>query len=326
MDPKVAEEVTIGGMDNVLTAMSEAGVRKICFTDSIGSFGASAPRENCSARWLSENPTQDPGSDYGIQKRGCRELMNNFAMNHNGDPRFAVLPGVLHSEALWGAGTTEYALEALQAAAAGETFVCPLDPNVKLPMIFVDDLMRGMLTLQDALEEDLREPGHGYCIPGLSFTAYELFEEIKHHYPNFTYTVGELDPNVNKFANLWPDSLSTIEAERDLKFQPRVGLPEMVDAVLAGHEKRRSRAKAAFEAADADGNEILEKPELEELLKSFVRVPKHYESRRGTLLHEIVEKSFEKMDLNKDGKISFEEFEIWSKTNSLKDLINELNN
>ena len=48
----------MGGMNNVLTVMGEMGTRKICFTDSIGSFGASAPRENCSARWLLDNPTQ----------------------------------------------------------------------------------------------------------------------------------------------------------------------------------------------------------------------------------------------------------------------------
>ena len=28
---------------------------------------------------------QDPGSDYGRQKRGCRELMKAFARDHGGD-------------------------------------------------------------------------------------------------------------------------------------------------------------------------------------------------------------------------------------------------
>jgi len=43
MDPAVAEAVTVGGMGNVLDAMSLVGARKICFTDTIGSFGAEAP-------------------------------------------------------------------------------------------------------------------------------------------------------------------------------------------------------------------------------------------------------------------------------------------
>ena len=75
MDPAVAEAVTVGGMSKVLDAMNSVGARRICFTDSIGSFGSEAPRQAATARWLTENPTQDPGSDYGLQKRGCRELM-----------------------------------------------------------------------------------------------------------------------------------------------------------------------------------------------------------------------------------------------------------
>jgi len=107
LNPELAEAVTIGGMKNVLNAMGKAGCRRICFTDSIGSFGSSSPRNDVEASWLIDNPTQDPGSDYGLQKRACRELMNEFEKDHNGDPRFAVLPGVLHSEPVRGNGTTE---------------------------------------------------------------------------------------------------------------------------------------------------------------------------------------------------------------------------
>ena len=46
LNPEVSEAVTIGGMKNVLDAMSNAGVRKICFTDSIGSFGSGVERQN----------------------------------------------------------------------------------------------------------------------------------------------------------------------------------------------------------------------------------------------------------------------------------------
>ena len=116
MDPAVAEAVTVGGMRNVLDAMANVGARRICFTDSIGSFGAEAPRRGATARWLTQNPNQDPGSDYGRQKRGCRELMADFARDEGGDPRFAVLPGVLHDAKTWGNGTTEYALDAILAA------------------------------------------------------------------------------------------------------------------------------------------------------------------------------------------------------------------
>lgn len=235
-NPEMAEEVTIGGMRNVLYAMLWADVRRIVFTDSIGSFGARAPRQESTARWLTENPHQDPGSDYGRQKRGCRTLFKEFT-KHGGDPRWAVLPGVLHSEASWGKGTTEYALEAIKAASRGEPYVCPIDPESLLPMIYVSDLMRGLLALQDASETALLEPESGYAIPGLSFTANELFDEIRTHVPDFRTTV-QLDPTMNKFANLWPDTLSLEAPLRDLDYKPEVGLPEMVRHVLDAHAGR----------------------------------------------------------------------------------------
>jgi threonine 3-dehydrogenase len=198
LDPAVAEAVTVGGMRNVLAAMAEVGAKRICFTDSIGSFGASAPRRGATARWLVENPTQDPGSDYGRQKRACRELMSEFRRNYGGDSRFAVLPGVLHTNSVWGNGTTEYALDALltaphQATRHGlptaDAFLCPIDPDIRLPMIFSSDLMRGLVSLQEADPKNLQEPQCGYAIPGLSFTANELFAEIRKHHPGFGYRV-----------------------------------------------------------------------------------------------------------------------------------------
>ena len=76
-------------------------------------------------------------------------MMAKFARECNGDPRFAVLPGVLHSNAVWGNGTTEYALDALLAAPHQEStlglptsdaYICPVDPDVRMPMVYVDDL------------------------------------------------------------------------------------------------------------------------------------------------------------------------------------------
>jgi nucleoside-diphosphate-sugar epimerase len=271
MDPSVAEAVTVGGMENVLDAMKAVGARRICFTDSIGSFGAEAPRVGATARWLNENPTQDPGSDYGRQKRGCRELMTTFAKEHGGDPRFAVLPGVLHSEPVWGNGTTEYALDALLAAPHQQTelglpiadaYVCPIDPTVKLPMVFADDLMRGLIALQEADEAQLREPLRGYCIPGLSFTAHELFAEIRKHYPGFGFRV-ELDVNMNTFANLWPDELSAEEPLRDLGYAPSVSLPDVVAKVIASHHHRNVLTAQAFKDIAADGRGSLGRADIE---------------------------------------------------------------
>jgi nucleoside-diphosphate-sugar epimerase len=72
-DPALAHDVVVGGMRRLLDAMREYSVPNINFSDSIGSYGAECPRETAiPAAWLVENPKQDPGSDYGRQKRECR--------------------------------------------------------------------------------------------------------------------------------------------------------------------------------------------------------------------------------------------------------------
>merc|ERR1719247_3141246 len=103
-------------------------------------------------------------------------------------------------------------------------------------MVFVDDLMRGLLALQDASERQLTQPQRGYVLPGLSFTANDLFREIRRHVPEFQVTV-ELNSNMNKFANTWPDTLSLREPLEDLGYAPLVGLQEMVEKVLHAHQK-----------------------------------------------------------------------------------------
>jgi len=323
MDPAVAEAVTVGGMGKVLDAMSVVGARRICFTDSIGSFGAEAPRRGATARWLTAHPDQDPGSDYGRQKRGCRDLMADFAASSDGDPRFAVLPGVLHSEPIWGNGTTEYALDALLAASRAVPFVCPIDPDVRLPMVFVDDLMRGLVALQEADEAVLTEPQHGYCVPGLSFTPNELFAEIRKHHPAFEFSV-ELDENMDSFAHLWPDELSTTEPMRDLGYAPEVGLGHMVSNVLAAHEARNLSTASAFAAIDSDGSGTLDQPELEVYLRKYlVRGREDYLHRRQDIMGGVVERLMAELDTNRDGFVSWATFQEWSRWNSVERIADE---
>ena len=78
-DPDIAYEVVVKGMKNLLQCCEDNNVRQVCFSDSIGSFGKSSPRIDATASWLTENPGQDPGSEYGSQKRSCRNLMRQFS-------------------------------------------------------------------------------------------------------------------------------------------------------------------------------------------------------------------------------------------------------
>jgi len=256
--------------------------------------------------------------------------MTAFDRDNEGDPRFAVLPGVLHSNSVWGNGTTEYALDALLAAPhqatrlglpTGDAYVCPIDPDVRMPMVMVDDLMRGLIALQEADEEDLKEPEHGYTIAGLSFTPNELFAEIRKHHPGFGYRV-KLDDNMNTFANLWPDEVSGEEALRDLGYSPKFDVSQMVKGVLEAHDARNLSTAESFKAMDVDGDGEISRDEIEvHVRRHLVRGREDYSQTGQDRVGPIVDKLMEELDTNKDGLVSWPTFSEWHRRNSIEKVI-----
>ena len=243
-NPNHSREVVVGGMENILSVMNECNNSScICFSDSIGSFGREAPRLNCTAAWLTSHSTQDPGSDYGKQKRECRELMSNWVKKKpNGvrDSRFAVIPGVLHTDSTWGDGTTEYVLAAIQCAVNNVEYVCPIPRNVSLPMIMRSDLVDGLSKLTLRSRAALDEPEGGYAMASLSFTPQELFREIKMQVPTFKWSYSKGSSAARTFASLWPDTLSSMESARDLEFVSKIrNLSDIVSVIVKAWAERR---------------------------------------------------------------------------------------
>eukprot|EP00750_Incisomonas_marina_P031518 INCI8222.1.p1 GENE.INCI8222.1~~INCI8222.1.p1 ORF type:complete len:379 (+),score=48.61 INCI8222.1:131-1267(+) len=249
-DPANAHNVTVGGMERLLTCCVRNGVERVCFTDSIGSFGHTAPRVDAPARWLVENPAQDPGSDYGRQKCECRELLSTFSKKYGLDTRWAVVPGVLHTDTRWGGGTTEYAMDAVKAAVEERVFECPVPLDATLPMIHVSDLVAALIKLQSAPRSQLRAPEAGYCIRGFSFSPRDLFRILKAEYfPKFSFKVPPEDSTEQTpaavFANTWPDSIDGTAAAHDLEFTSQRTFKETLSMIVDAHRryfgKQRSR-------------------------------------------------------------------------------------
>jgi len=199
-----------------------------------------------------------------------------------------------------------------------DAYICPVDPDVRMPMVFVDDLMRGLVGLQEADENLLVEPQRGYCVPGLSFTPNELFAEIRKHHPGFGFRV-ELDANMNKFANLWPDELSTVEPLRDLGYSPKVGLADMVANVLAAHEERNMKTAQAFKSMDVESDGVIDRLEIEYYVARYLVTGREdYAKNRHETVEAVVDKLMGELDTNKDGLISWGTFSDWSRRNSVE--------
>jgi len=237
-----------------------------------------------------------------------------------------VLPGVLHNNPVWGNGTTEYALDALLSAPhqqvkhglpAGGAYVCPIDPETRLPMVHVEDLMRGLVALQEADEARLVEPEQGYVVPGLSFTPNELFAEIRKHHPGFGYRV-ELDENMNKFANLWPEELSGVEPLRDLGYAPKVNLEGMVAKVLSSHEDQNMKTAKAFKEMDVDGSGSLRRAEIEKYVRKYlVRGRQEYSQTGQSQMDGFVDELMHQL-ADAEGVVTWGSFSEWNRRNSME--------
>ena len=107
---------------------------------------------------------------------------------------------------------------------------------IKLNMIHIDDLIVGMVALMQCRN---KETYRGYALAGFSFTPLILFEELQKHFPNFTYEYNEhVNPNVAKFAQLWPDSLCREEAHAGINFLAQHGLADTVSDIISAHQGR----------------------------------------------------------------------------------------
>jgi Ca2+-binding EF-hand superfamily protein len=81
--------------------------------------------------------------------------------------------------------------------------------------------------------------------------------------------------------------------------------PAEIQAILHDEEKLKHSAQIAFKSIDQDGNGSIDKAELFmalEFLSQHLPEFKHPTQKQ-------IEEFFIKFDINKDGKLSFEEFE-----------------
>ena len=81
-----------------------------------------------------------------------------------------------------GDGTTEYALQWIASAANNSSraeIVVPVEAATRLPMIYITDLIEGMIKLTTAPRPRLKETNGGYALAGFSFSASELQGELE---------------------------------------------------------------------------------------------------------------------------------------------------
>lgn len=222
--PKLAWDVNLNGLLNVLEVAKTMKIKKIFWPSSIAVFGPETPKEN-----TPQNPFMNPNTVYGISKLAGERWCEYYCQKHELDVRSVRYPGLIGYKSLPGGGTTDYAVDIYHKAKRGEEFICFLKKDTCLPMMYIPDAVAATLQIMEAPKENIRIRS-SYNISGLSISPEEIAGSIKKHVPDFKV---KYEPDFRqKIADTWPQSIDDKHAQEDWGWKPSYSLEKMTEDML----------------------------------------------------------------------------------------------
>lgn len=235
----------MGSLLNVLEVARHRKLDKVFWPSSIAAFGPTTPAEATPQRTVME-----PSTIYGISKLAGEGWCRWYYENHGVDVRGLRYPGLISYKVSPGGGTTDYAIDIFHAALRGERYTCFLAEDEPLPMLYMDDAVRGTLELMEAPSSAITERG-SYNLAGVSFTPREIAQEIRKHLPDFEIAY---EPDFRQeIASGWPDSIDDSCARRDWDWAPRYDLSATVRDML---KNLSSMSMPGAELGVANGEQV----------------------------------------------------------------------
>ncbi len=229
-NPKLAWDLNMNGLLNVLDLALEFKTLKVYWPSSIAVFGPNSPKDNTPQYCI-----MDPNTVYGISKlageRWCEYYFQKFGV----DVRSIRYPGLISWKAAPGGGTTDYAIHIFHDALKKGSYRSFLSAGTELPMMYMDDAIRGTIELMDAPQNKIRIRS-SYNFAGMSFTPETLAGEIRKHIPDFELSYSEYDQR-QAIASGWPRSIDDSQAREDWGWKPLFDLRKMTAEMLGNLRK-----------------------------------------------------------------------------------------
>lgn len=218
-NPALAWQVNLEGLMNVLDAAVAHQVRQVFWPSSIAAFGPNTPRQH-----TPQHCTMDPNTVYGITKLTGERLVEYYHARFDLDVRSLRYPGLISWKTEPGGGTTDYAIHIFHEAIRTGNYLCFLEANTRLPMMYIPDAVKATLDLMAAPAKALTV-WSSYNLGAISFTPAELAAEIERLQPGFTI---EYAPDFRQqIATSWPESIDDSQARADWGWAHTFGLEAM---------------------------------------------------------------------------------------------------
>lgn len=217
-DPQRAWDVNVNGLRAVLDLAKEKNLR-VFWPSSIAAFGPSTPKEN-----VPQHTPLEPTSMYGVTKVAGELLCQYYFKRWGVDVRSLRYPGLNGWRAVPGDGTTEYAIHIFYGAIKDNAYTCFLKPDAVLPMMYLDDAIRGTIELM-AADADKISVKTSYNFAAVSFSPEQLAAEVTKLSPGFQM---KYEPDFRQqIAESWPKTIDDSQAREDWGWVHVYGLEEM---------------------------------------------------------------------------------------------------
>ncbi len=222
-NPTNCWNVNVNGTLNAFNLGVKYNLSKVFVPSSIAVWGDGVPK----------NAPQDgilkPKTMYGVSKVTIELLGDYYFYKYGLDCRGVRYPGIISAETLPGGGTTDYAVEIFYEAIRKNKYLCFVNEDTRLPMMYMPDCIKAVLDLLDAPVENLTHHCD-YNVGSMSFDVKTLFEEIKKYLPDFEI---EYRPDERqKIADSWPDDVDDSAARIDWGWKPTYNLSMMVEDMI----------------------------------------------------------------------------------------------
>ncbi len=218
VSPQIAYSVNANGTFNILEAARLFKVDSVIFLSSISTYGPGVPDR------VNDDTVQRPTTLYGVTKVFGERLgeyyCTKFGVNFRG-VRFPSIIGPGRGEG----GASAYSSLMIQEPAAGRPYTVFVDEKARIPLLYIEDAVQSMISLEQAREENLKR--RVYNIEGFSPSAEQLTDAVKCCLPLVQLRFSP-DPEMVRIVKSWPKELDGSNACRDWGWKTRYDLHEAV--------------------------------------------------------------------------------------------------
>ena len=222
--PMRAWNLNMNSLFNVLNLAKDGKIDKIFWPSSIAVFGPTTPKKETPQRTVME-----PSTVYGISKQTGERWCEYYHDKYGVDVRSVRYPGLISYKTMPGGGTTDYAVDIYHKAIKHNNYICFLNAQTTLPMMFMDDAIKATIGIMEAPSENIKIR-NSYNLAAMSFNPEEIAASIKKHQSDFNISY---DPDFRQaIADSWPQSIDDSEARADWDWRHEIELDEMTAIML----------------------------------------------------------------------------------------------